>query len=166
MRAPDEASPFLRKVRQAIRVRHYSIRTEEAYVQWVKRFIVFHGKRHPSELREAEVATFLTHLAVVGNVASSTQNQALNALVFLYGKVLSRPLAECVGIVRAKRSQRVPTVLTQTEVGRILANLNGLLADRLFAVRVRLETIGEHTSARQGSREALTKFHMRDWSAF
>src|SRR4051812_1665730 len=119
MRARDEVSPFLRKVREAIRVRHYSIRTEEAYVQWVKRFIVFHGKRHPSELGEAEVATFLTHLAVVGNVASSTQNQALNALVFLYGKVLSRPLAECVGIVRAKRSQRLPTVLTQTEVGRI-----------------------------------------------
>src|SRR3954468_16215234 len=126
MRAPDEASPFLRKVREAIRVRHYSIRTEEAYVQWVKRFIVFHGKRHPSEMGEAEVATFLTHLAVVGNVASSTQNQALNALVFLYDKVLSRPLGECVGIVRAKRPQRLPTVLTPIEVGRILGNLQGV----------------------------------------
>src|SRR3954464_12934090 len=96
MRAPEEASPFLRKLREAIRVRHYSIRTEEAYVQWVKRFIVFHGKRHPSEMGEAEVATFLSHLAVVGNVASSTQNQALNALVFLYSKVLCRPLGNAV----------------------------------------------------------------------
>src|SRR3954464_7873568 len=155
MRAPEEASPFLRKLREAIRVRHYSIRTEEAYVQWVKRFIVFHGKRHPSEMGEAEVATFLTHLAVVGNVASSTQNQALNALVFLYGKVLSRPLAECVGIVRAKRSQRLPTVLTQAEVGRILANLNGVYwligclqygsgLRLLESVRLRVKDLGKH----------------------
>ena len=124
MQLPHSASPFLISVREAIRVRHYSIRTEEAYVQWVKRFILFHGKRHPAEMGEAEVAAFLTHLAVVGDVASSTQNQALNALVFLYDNVLGRPLGECVGIVRAKRPQRVPMVLTPAEVGRILGNLN------------------------------------------
>ena len=73
MPSPDEASPFLRNMREVIRVRHYSIRTKETYVQWVKRFIVFHGKRHPSQMGEAEVAAFLTHLAAVGNVASSTQ---------------------------------------------------------------------------------------------
>jgi integrase-like protein len=83
METPDDASPFLRSVREAIRVRHFSIRTEEAYVQWIKRFILFHDKRYPTEMGEAEVAAFLTHLAVVGDVASSTQNQALNALVFL-----------------------------------------------------------------------------------
>ena len=82
MQPSDNTSPFLRKVREAIRVRHLSIRTEEAYVGWIKRFIVFHGKRHPMELGEAEVAAFLTHLAVQGHVAASTQNQGLNALVF------------------------------------------------------------------------------------
>ena len=123
---PDDSSPFLRSVREAIRVRHFSIRTEEAYVQWVKRFILFHGKRHPTQMGEAEVAAFLTHLAVEGGVASSTQNQALNALVFLYKRVLGRPLGECVGIVYAKRPQRIPLVLTPAEVGRILANLKGV----------------------------------------
>jgi hypothetical protein len=78
----EETSPFLRTVRDAIRLRHLSIRTEEAYVQWVKRFILFHSKRHPAEMGEPQVSAFLTHLAVEGQVASSTQNQALNALVF------------------------------------------------------------------------------------
>jgi site-specific recombinase XerD len=126
MEPPDDTSPFLRRVREAIRVRHLSIRTEQAYVQWIKRFILFHDKRHPAEMGEAEVAAFLTHLAVVGDVASSTQNQALNALVFLYDKVLGRALGDCVGIVRAKRPQRVPSVLTPAQVARILGYLNGV----------------------------------------
>ena len=126
MEPPDDTSPFLRRVREAIRVRHLSIRTEQAYVQWIKRFILFHDKRHPAEMGEAEVAAFLTHLAVVGDVASSTQNQALNALVFLYDKVLGRALGDCVGIVRAKRPQRVPSVLTPAQVARILGHLNGV----------------------------------------
>ena len=75
-------SPFLQEVRNAIRVRHYSIRTEEAYVSWIKRFILFHNKRHPKDMGEEEVGAFLNHLAVHGNMAASTQNQALNALVF------------------------------------------------------------------------------------
>jgi hypothetical protein len=90
-------SPFLERVREAIRVRHYSIRTEEVYLFWVRRFILFHGKRHPAEMGEAEVAAFLTHLALQADSAASTQNQALNALVFLYRSVLGRPLGDVNG---------------------------------------------------------------------
>ena len=126
MQPTDGSSPFLRSVRDAIRVRHYSVRTEDAYLQWIKRFILFHGKRHPSELGEREVAAFLTHLAVEGQVAGSTQNQALNALVFLYRHVVKRPLGEFTGIVRAKRPPKVPVVLTTNEVGRVLRKLEGL----------------------------------------
>jgi hypothetical protein len=90
-------------VRSAIRVRHYSIRTEDAYIGWIMRFILYHGKRHPKDMGEAEVGAFLSHLAVQRNVAPSTQNQALNALVFLYKAVLERPLQEIGGVVRAKQ---------------------------------------------------------------
>ena len=126
MQPLEESSPFLRSVREAIRTRHFSIRTEEAYLHWIKRFILFHGKRHPTQMAEGEVAAFLSHLAVEGQVASATQNQALNALVFLYRNVLGRPLGECTGIVRAKRPQRLPVVLTPDEVGRILRALKGI----------------------------------------
>jgi integron integrase len=126
METPKDPSPFLRSVREAIRVRHYSIRTEEAYVQWIKRFILFHGKRHPTDMGEREVAAFLTHLATDGEVASATQNQALNALVFLYRNVVERPLGKCTGIVRAKRQPRLPVVLTPTEVGSLLRALKGV----------------------------------------
>lgn len=120
------SSPFLGRVRDAIRVRHYSIRTEEAYLTWVRRFILFHGKRHPESMGAAEVGAFLTHLAVDGNVAPSTQNQALNALVFLYSKALEQPLGEIEGIVRARKQQRLPVVLTTVEVSRILSGLSGV----------------------------------------
>jgi integron integrase len=126
MRTSEEPSPFLRSVREAVRVRHFSIRPEEAYVQWVKRFILFHGKRHPSQMGEPEVCAFLTHLAVEGQVAAATQNQALNALVFLYRNVVDRPLGEFSGIVRAKRPQRLPVVLSPGEVGRTLRALKGI----------------------------------------
>jgi integron integrase len=126
MQTSTNPSPFLQSVREAIRVRHLSIRTEDAYVHWIKRFIFFHAKRHPEEMGEREVAAFLSHLAVEGDVASSTQNQALNALVFLYRNVLERPLGECAGIVRAKRPQRVPVVLTPAEVASILRELRGV----------------------------------------
>lgn len=89
-------------MRAAIRVRHYSIRAEEAYVHWVRRFVLFHGKRHPLQMGEREVVAFLSDLALVGRVAPATQNQALNALVFLYGAVLERPLGDVAGVVRAK----------------------------------------------------------------
>lgn len=120
-----QRSPFLEQVRDAIRTRHYSIRTEQAYLDWTRRFILFHHKRHPRDMGESEVCAFLTHLAVDRNVAASTQNQALNALVFTYKVVLQRPLGEIVGAVRAKKPQRLPVVLTQTEVKQVLGELNG-----------------------------------------
>lgn len=126
MPTPKTPSPFLEQVRTAIRVRHYSIRTEEAYLFWTRRFIFFHGKRHPSEMGETEVGTFLSHLAVNKNVSPSTQNQALNALVFLYKQVLEQPLGEINGVVRAKKRQRLPVVLTQEEIARLLSHLSGV----------------------------------------
>lgn len=117
-------SPFLDEVRAAIRVRHYSVRTEHSYVGWIIRFIRFHKYHHPREMSETHVASFLTHLAVHGNVAAATQNQALNALNFLYKAVLDRPLGDMPGIVRAKQPQRLPVVLTQAEIARILRHID------------------------------------------
>ena len=113
-------SPFLEQVRAAIRVRHYSIRTEKSYVAWIVRYIRFHGNRHPSEMAEGEVAAFLSHLALARDVAASTQNQALNALTFLYRAVLGRPLGHIGAVVRAKRPERLPTVLTTDEIAAFL----------------------------------------------
>ncbi|MEE9355819.1 MAG: integron integrase [Methylococcaceae bacterium] len=121
-----QTSPFLDSVREAIRVRHYSIRTEQAYLGWIKRFILFHNKRHPNEMGENEVVAFLTDLAVSGKVSASTQNQALNALVFLYKAVLNRPLEDINGVVRAKKPQKLPVVLTQDEIRQVLKHLNGI----------------------------------------
>lgn len=120
-----KASPFLEQVRRTIRVRHYSIRTEKTYVEWVKRFILFHNKRHPRDMAETEVAEFLSWLAVERNVAASTQNLALNALVFTYKNVIGKPLGDIVDTVRAKRPKRLPVVLTREEVGRLFRHLDG-----------------------------------------
>lgn len=125
MQGAGRRSPFLEEVRAAIRVRHYSIRTEQAYLDWIRRFILFHAKRHPREMAEPEVAAFLTHLAVERRVAPATQNLALNALVFLYRYVLERPLGEIAGIVRAARPSKLPVVLSPEEIGRVPANLSG-----------------------------------------
>ena len=126
MKGERHASPFLTVVRNAIRVRHYSIRTEQAYLDWIKRFIWFHNKRHPEGMGAQEVVQFLTYLAVERNVAPSTQNQALNALNFLYKAVLDRPLGDMAGLVRAKKPAKLPTVLTVQEVGALLKHLEGL----------------------------------------
>ena len=99
------------QVRNVIRLKHYSLRTEEAYWHWIKKFILFHQKRHPSEMGEAEISAFLSYLAVDKNVAASTQNQALSALLFLYTDVLKKPLDWIEGIHRAKRPSRLPVVL-------------------------------------------------------
>ena len=96
-----EEPPFLNRLRDIIRTRQYSIRTEKSYVDWVRRFILFHNERHPEELGEAEVGEFLTHLAVKRQVSPSTQTQALNALVFPYWHMLNRPLGEILDAVRA-----------------------------------------------------------------
>ncbi|MGE0383084.1 MAG: integron integrase [Gammaproteobacteria bacterium] len=124
MPAPS-SSTLLSRVRDEIRLRHYSIRTEQIYIDWVRRYVLFHGKRHPREMGEVEVREFLTYLAVEGNVSASTQNQAMNALVFLYKAVLERPLGEIAGAVRAKKAQRLPVVLTPEEIGRVLRHLKG-----------------------------------------
>jgi integron integrase len=140
---PSTAQPpkLLDQVRDRIRVKHYSIRTETQYVQWIKRFIIFHDKRHPKEMGASEVEAFLTHLAVVGNVAAATQNQALSAILFLYREVLSINLPWLDGVVRAKTPQRLPVVLTRQEVASVLDRMSGvyaLLAQLLYGTGMRL----------------------------
>lgn len=128
-------------MRFALRTKHYSIRTERAYVDWARRYILFHDKRHPSELGPDHVNRFLTHLAVQGKVAASTQNQALAALLFLYGEVLRMPLPREDGLVRAKKPHRLPTVLTRAEVMRVLTRLDGphkIAATLLYGAGLRL----------------------------
>ena len=134
-------SKLLDQVRDTVRTLHYSIRTEEAYVSWVRKFILFHGKRHPAEMGEAEVGAFLTHLAVDRDVAASTQNQALGALLFLYREVLKIPLNWLDDVVRAKRPARLPVVLSREEVRAVLAGLEGekgLAARLLYGSGLRL----------------------------
>ena len=116
---------LLDQVRDAIRLKHYSIRTEEAYVNWIKRCIFFHNKRHPKEMGVLEIEAFLTHLAVNERVAASTQNQALSALLFLYREVLQQDLDGPINAIRAKRPKRLPTVLTKEEVHRVIGYLSG-----------------------------------------
>jgi integron integrase len=119
-------SKLLDQVRAAIRVKHYSRRTEEAYVSWIKKFILFHKKRNPAEMGEKEIGEFLSHLAVKGNVAASTQNQALCSIVFLYKHVLDKDIGEFENLVWAKRPQKLPEVFTPDEVERVLNNLKGV----------------------------------------
>ena len=116
----------LDRAREAIRARHYSLRTEEAYVGWVRRFILFHNKRHPAEMGEPEANRFLTHLAVAENVSASTQNQALAAILFLYQAVLEKDLDRIDGVVRAKKPKRLPVVLTRDEVRAVLGRMSGV----------------------------------------
>ena len=121
-----EQQRLLPRVHAALRARHYSRRTEEAYVGWIKRFIFFHGKRHPSSMGGEEVNAFLTHLAVEGNVSASTQSQALSALLFLYKDVLDDPLPWMDDLIRAHRPFRIPIVLTPEEVRHLLGEMKGV----------------------------------------
>jgi len=132
---------LLEQVREVIRVRHYSLRTEETYLRWTKRFILFHGKRHPREMGVQEVQQFLSHLAVEGRVAASTQSQALSALLFLYQQVLKQDIGSIDEVVRAKQPHRVPVVLTQDEVRTVLRHLSGtpwIMATLLYGAGLRL----------------------------
>jgi integron integrase len=132
---------LLEEVHEAIRRRYFSRRTEEAYVHWIKRFIYFSGRRHPREMGEAEVTAFLNHLAAERKVAAATQNQALSALLFLYKAVLGRELAWLDGLQRATRPPRLPTVLTRTEVDRLLGAMTGtrwLVASLLYGAGLRV----------------------------
>ena len=111
---------LLGMVRRQLRLKRMSPRTEEAYVGWIRRFVVFHGKRHPSNLGERDIAAFLTHLAVQRRVSASTQNQALASILFLYGQVLHLPVGRIGEMVRAKKPARLPSVLTRDEVRRVV----------------------------------------------
>jgi integron integrase len=124
--APPGAPRLLDQVRERLRVMHYSIRTEEQYVQWIRRFILHHGKRHPRDMGASEVEAFLTHLAVAGGVSASTQNQAKAALLFLYQRVLGIELDWLNGVTQAKPSRRLPVVLTEAEARAVLAHLEGV----------------------------------------
>lgn len=142
--APSVRAPkprLLEQVRQALRARHYSRRTEDVYVMWIKRFIFFHKVRHPAEMGEPEINAFLTHLALKERVSASTQNQALSALLFLYRQVLGREVGDLGQVIRARRPKRLPVVLTREEVKAVLSRLHGdkgLMAALMYGAGLRL----------------------------
>lgn len=139
--ASAPAPTLLQVLRQHLRTRHYSLRTEEAYVDWVRRYLRFHDHQHPRELAASAVEAFLTHLAVDGQVSASTQNQALSALLFLYREVLDIELPWLDDITRAKNGSRLPVVLTVDEVRQIVAQMGGtprLLVELLYGTGMRL----------------------------
>jgi integron integrase len=140
-----EKIKLIENVRNVIRMKHYSIRTEETYVSWIKRYIFFHDKRHPSEMNEKEISEFLTYLAVKKNVAASTQNQAFNALLFLYKKVLKKDIGLIDDVERAKKPSKLPVVFTKKETADILLRIDGgkgsfkwLMANLLYGSGLRL----------------------------
>lgn len=131
----------LEVMRQSLRTKHYSIRTEEVYLGWVRRFIAFHGRRHPRDMGHVEVAAFLSHLAVAGDVSASTQNQALSSLLYLYREVLEMDLPWLQDVVRAKRPRKLPVVLTRREVQGMLLHGSGdtgLVMRLLYGTGMRL----------------------------
>ena len=135
------APTLLDAVREAVRVRHYSLRTERAYTLWIRRLVAFHRRRHPRELGAEEVAAFLSSLANVGNVAAATQNQALAAILFLYHEVLGLQLPWLADVVRAKKPRRLPSVLTQHESRHLLdcmEGLHGLMARLMYGTGMRI----------------------------
>jgi len=141
--AASSATPprLLDQIRIALRLRHASPRTETAYVYWARRFILFHGKRHPAELGPDAITAFLNWLAVEQRVSASTQNQALNAIVFLYRRVLGRNVPQLAELVRARKPRRLPVVLTPAEVRAVLERINGvprLVAGLLYGSGLRL----------------------------
>jgi integron integrase len=163
---------FLDRVRWHLRVKRYSIRTEQAYIDWIRRFILFHNKRHPEQMGEEEIAAFLSHLNVDLHVAASTQNQAFSALLFLYQRVLDRKLEFISGVERVRRPAKVPVVFNRSEARSVIAQLHGdyrLLAELLYgsglrlmeALRLRVKDIdftASHITIRQskGMRERIT----------
>jgi len=133
-------SQLLEKMRAEIRLRHYSLRTEQSYIHWVRRFILFHNKRHPAEMGEREVTAYLTHLAVDRKVSASTQNQALSAILFLYRQVLDIKLEWLDEVIRAKRPQHLPVILSRKEINILLDEIpgtNGLIARLLYGTGMR-----------------------------
>jgi integron integrase len=140
---PQQARPpkLLDRMTMALRTRHYSLRTEQAYAHWVRRFIFFHNLRHPREMGETEINAFLTHLAVDGKVSSSTQNQALSAILFLYRRVLGREVGQIGDVIRAQRPRHLPVVMSREEVKTVLSYLYGekkIIATLLYGAGLRL----------------------------
>ncbi len=132
---------ILDQLRNRIRAKHFSLRTEQNYVQWIKRFILFHHKRHPREMAAKEINEYLTYLAVKANVAAATQNQALNAIIFFYREILNRDIPNIGEFIRAKTTQRLPVVLSKDEVNHLLNHLEGkykLMAGLLYGSGLRL----------------------------
>ena len=132
---------LLDRLREALRSRHYSRRTEQTYCHWIKRFIFFHNKRHPAEMGEPEINAFLTYLAVKERVSASTQNQALSAVIFLYRHVLQREIGELKGLIRARKPRHLPVVMTKDEVRTVIAELDGqrrLMAGLMYGAGLRL----------------------------
>lgn len=139
--ATSPAKPLLDQLRDALRARHYAKRTEDAYVDWVRRFILFHHKRHPQDLGAPDITAFLTHLALKEKVAASTQTQALSAILFLYRSVLQLDFDEPLLIVRARQPERLPIVLTRPEVQAVIRQMSGtyqLMAKLLYGSGLRL----------------------------
>ena len=138
----SESNPrLLDQVRDVIRCKHYSIRTESTYTEWIRRYILFHNKQHPKVLNEQHISAFLTHLAVNRKVTSSTQNQALCALVFLYRQVLKMDLGDFENVIRAKKPSKLPVVFTQDEARQILLQLSGvhwLMGQLLYGAGLRV----------------------------
>ena len=151
---------LLDQVRDKLRTLHYSPRTEDAYVGWIKQFILFHGKRHPRELGAAEVECFLTYLATQRRVSASTQNQALCALLFLYKQVQSTELGWIDGVTRARVPERVPVVLSHQEVAMVLGQMRGrdwLMASLMYGTGLRLmECVQLRVQELMGHRDVTT----------
>ena len=138
---PGQKPKLLDRLREALRSRHYSRRTEQSYCHWVKRFIFFHNKRHPADMAEREINAYLTHLAVKEKVSASTQNQALSALLFLYRYVLDRKVGDLGEVIRARKPRHIPVVMTREEVKAVLAQLTGekwLIALLMYGAGLRL----------------------------
>ena len=138
---PGRNRELLERLERAVRARHYSIRTEETYLGWARRFLAFHGSKGPEELGPGDVNTFLSHLAVQGRVSAATQNQALSALLFLFKDVMGREVGWLEGLVRAKKPKHLPVVLSKGEVKALLAQLEGethLMASLLYGSGLRL----------------------------
>ncbi|MDD4872891.1 MAG: integron integrase [Kiritimatiellae bacterium] len=132
---------MIHEIKRVLRLKHYSIRTEHSYIAWVKRFIDFNQMKHPLDMGEPEVEAFLSHLALEEHVASSTQNQAFNSLLFLYREVLNRPLEGRIDSVRAKKSIRIPVVMTREETAKVLGLMKGIpqiMAKLLYGSGLRL----------------------------
>lgn len=137
----DNPPRLLQQVKNAIQVRHYSIRTEQAYVRWIKNFIYFHDKKHPKDMGDNEITAYLSYLASIRNISAATQNQALNALVFLYRKVLDIEVGVFKELVRAKASKRIPVVLSHDEAVDVLSHIdgmNGIMARLLYGSGLRV----------------------------